>query len=195
MRKKMIKVFFLFINLIFILILSSCKSTTGTSTSKGEKTKLPNKRRFDSYKVIGIVPGIKKFVVKYNDELYRGGKPYSEEGFKKLKEMGIKTIISVTPDDMEREFAKKYNMELIEIPFEKNTVLSKELKKRFINLFFQYKAPFYLHGDESISRAGILGALYRMKVCDRPFGKTMMEFQQLGGDMKKNRILIDSIRN
>ena len=190
------KIFLLMMAGMSVIVLSSCRNkldgTTGATTK--ETAKLPNKRKLDAYKVIGVVPGIKKFVVKYNDQLIRGGAPYSEEGYKKLKEMGVETIVSITPDDEERVLAKKYKMTLIEIPFEKDKGLSKEDKRKFLNLFFQYDAPFYIHGNDSTSRAGILGALYRMQLCNWPYGKTMMEFQQLGGNMKKDQILIDSLK-
>jgi hypothetical protein len=178
------------------IVLSSCgHGTDGTTGATGKKTtKLPNKRRLDVYQVVGIVPGIKNFVIKYNDQFIRGGTPYSERGFKGLKKMDIKTIISITPTEEEREFAKKYGMALIEIPFETDKGPSQEDKRKFLNCFFRYNAPFYIHGIDSTARAGILGALYRIELCDCPYGKTMMEFQQLGGDMKQDQILVDSIK-
>ena len=58
---------------VLAIVLTSCKSgldgTTGATKKK--TTKLPNRREFDSYKVIEAVPGTDKIVVKYNDHLIR----------------------------------------------------------------------------------------------------------------------------
>jgi hypothetical protein len=195
-RRKMKRSLLMFVVGCLAICLSSCRHGTDVATESTEKatTEIPNKRRFDVYQVVGVIPGLKKFVVKYNDELIRGGAPYSDEGFEQLKKMGVKTIISITPDENERKLASKHKIGLIEIPFSKDAPVPEDVKRKFLNLFHQYEAPFYLHGNESTSRAGVMGALYRMKICGWPFGKTMMEYLQLGGDMKKDKIMIDSIK-
>ena len=67
----------------------SCKTKTDATTTASPKdyhetaVKLPAKS--DDYIVHGEKPGIKNFVVQYDENLYRGGKPTSPEGVKTLK--------------------------------------------------------------------------------------------------------------
>jgi len=95
--------------LMFILpLLPACKNLTDSITSATKpKTKVFLPLEKGDYEVIGILPGLKNFVVKYDSKFYRGGDIFSEQAFDSLTNLGIKTIISVTPTDFEKKFSKK----------------------------------------------------------------------------------------
>lgn len=60
----------------------------------------------ETYEVIGILPGLKNYVIRYSDILYRGGAPQSEAAAESLRKLSIRTVISIMPTSEERAFCK-----------------------------------------------------------------------------------------
>lgn len=145
------------------------------------------------YDVVGIVPGIKKFVVKYNDKLLRGGLPYSEKGYDFLAEKKIKTVVSIVPDSNLKKWASKHGIKVIDLPFEKSKGLSAEQRKELINIYRTQSAPFYVHCHGGTHRASACAAVYRINFEDWTPEKAIREYDLLGGDPDKEKTLIDSI--
>lgn len=128
-----------------ISLITGCTETPDTYTSatmKNEKITLP--KPGETYTVLGMVPGLRKFTVKYDKNYYRGGMLTSIEGMKKLKENGVKTIISITPNDLERLMAEKYNVNLVELDFNKEGIPSDKLDL-FMKSINEKPGPFYVH--------------------------------------------------
>ncbi|MCP4134232.1 MAG: hypothetical protein GY754_24880 [bacterium] len=148
----------------------------------------------DTYQVLGKVKGLKKFVVKYNNRLFRGGDILSEAGIKALKKRGIKTIISITPTKLERKLAKKHGIELVEITFDKNGIPAAKMKKA-IKIFKNGNAPFYVHCHGGTHRAGALCAGYRVYIDGWSFEKALVEYGMLGGNLMHDYNLYGSIKN
>ena len=175
--------------------LASCRSPqlihwrpdARTGAPPHAKTPLPPKNEF--YEVIGYVPGLRSYVVKYDYRLYRGGDVLSEEGVQILKEHDIRTIISVTPTPLERGLAEAYGIELVEIPFERERV-PKEVLWTFLETTGSGKAPFYLHCNEGKHRGGALAAAYRVFHRGWRPEDAAEEFRLLGGDLEKDRALL-----
>lgn len=147
-----------------------------------QRVKLPPDS--DMYGVVGVVDGLKKFVVNYDQRLYRGGNPYSEQAFEFFKQKGIATIISVTPDDRERGLARKYGLTLVEIPFNRWPGPTAADFGKFIYTIKNGRGPFYLHCRGGAHRAGALGVVYRMHVLNWSYQKALVEFSLLGGRFK-----------
>ena len=127
--KDFVKVSVMALLLSFVGCASSPDAMSG-ATPHG-KMELPEPG--DSYEVIGKVQGIKKFVVRYDNGIVRGGEFLSEEGMKRIRDMKVKTIVSVTPTSLEEELCKKYGITLVKMPFAKEKgPLSQE-----IGLFLQ----------------------------------------------------------
>jgi len=168
-------------------------ATWGPPNAKPAEVELPPPS--DTYEVIGVMPGLVKFVVRYSDGFYRGGAPLTEEAAASLHSLGIRTIISVTPDDFERELCKKHGFKLIEIPFDKEKGPSEEDIKRFVAAVQTEKLPVYAHCYGGSQRGGVLGALYRTEIQDWSAEKAIAEYDQLGGDPVDQASMLKCVQN
>jgi len=162
---------------------------TGTAHAPGG---LPPKS--DTYKVIGRTKGIDGYVVKYSDRLYRGGCVTSEEGMKALAARSIKTIVSITPDDAERRYAKQYGVTLVEAPFAKDKPVPDETLQRFLKAVRNASGPVYVHCHGGNHRGGTLAAAYRAHIEGWDWDKTLVEFGRLGGSLKDDDTMLESVR-
>jgi protein tyrosine phosphatase (PTP) superfamily phosphohydrolase (DUF442 family) len=132
----------------------------------------------DTYKVVGYRPGIRFYVIQYNDKIYRGGDILSREGADSLKALGIKTIVAVTPTAEERALAKEYGFTLVEIPFGQDDMTAAHLD-RFIDAVEKCPAPVYVHCFGGDLRAAILVANYRIHKEGWSFDKALDEYRRL----------------
>ena len=146
------------------------------------------------YKVF-TVDGVKNYIVKYDDKMYRGGEIQTEAGAKALKDRGIKTIVSITPTDEERAMAKKFGFKLVEMEFTKTTGVSADQLKAYLDMVHNEDGPFYVHCHGGNHRAGILAAAYRIHEKKWPKDKALLEFGYLGGSLKNDYVMIASISN
>lgn len=167
-------------------------AVTGATYKVDKNPTLPPKA--DGYEVVGKVDGLNKYVVKYSDKLYRGGQPVSGKGMKQLKKWGVKTILSVTPDDIERKYAKEGGFELVEVPFENGTPIPAETVAKFLAACKDKPGPYYLHCMGGTHRAGALGLAYRVHIEGWDYDKALIEFGRLGGDLKKDFQIAESVR-
>ena len=141
----------------------------------------------DTYEVVGWAQGLAGYIVKYSDDVYRGGDIESAEGAQGLADWGIKTVISVTPADEERKFTAEHGLGLVEITFEKGEALPREQLDRFIEAVTEQPGPFYIHCQGGSHRGGTLCAYYRMKVDGWSFEEAAAEFEALGGEPGRRR--------
>ena len=148
----------------------------------------------DTYEVLGWQDGMAGYAVKYDEKFYRGGMITGKAGMEALKKWGVKTIVSVTPTDDERKFSKLNGMTLVEVPFGKDPGVTPEVRETFLRAVRTGEGPFYVHCHGGSHRAGTLGALYRMEVEGWDFDKAAVEFGRLGGDLKTDHALLESIR-
>jgi len=185
------------------VVLSSCGKenvskvdSVSMATPKGvtvESVKNDLPPASDAYHVYASVDGIKNYVVKYDDNYYRGGDLLSESGAKNLKEMfGIKTIISVTPNNLEKRIAQEYGLGLVEFEFT-NKGFDLETLNKYLTILDENQGPFYVHCHGGTHRAGSLGAAYRIHKLGWDQDKALVEFGRLGGDLKADNDLVESI--
>ena len=127
----------------------------------GGRIPAPLPKEGDSYKVIGYRDGIRFYVIQYNDRLYRGGDILSRAGMDAVKALGIKTIISVTPTDEERAWAKECGLKYVEIPFGWYDMTREHLDK-FLAAADAGPAPILVKCFGGDLRAGILAAHWRI---------------------------------
>jgi hypothetical protein len=157
----------------------------------GERGALPPAA--GDYTVLGVRDGIKSWAVKYDNTLLRGGEFFDDTAAKALAEWGVKTVISVTPNDKERAFCAQNGFILVEIPFTKKEGPSEADLRRFLDTVKNGKAPFYVHCVGGTHRGGILGLAYRVHHLDWPVERAVIEFGRLGGDLKDNHNMIDAV--
>ena len=163
-----------------------------TSLSGSKKVELPPEG--EAYQVLGERSGVRGFVIQYDDQVFRGGEPYKKSAAKTLHSLGVQTIISIVPTDVERAFCKKQGFELVEIPFDKTTGVSSNDVARLQETIQTGIGPFYIHCKGGSHRGGTLSAAYRLSVLGWPFEKVIAEFDQLGGDLVADQNLIESLR-
>lgn len=148
----------------------------------------------DTYQVVGWVRGLKGYVVRYDERLYRGGQITRRAGIAALKEWGIRTIISITPSEAERALAREGGLRLVEVPFDRKKGVSRAGLAGFLAAIREGPGPFYLHCKSGCQRAGVLAVAYRVHVQGWDFDKAAAEYGRLGGDLMRDDHLLASVR-
>ena len=178
---------------VLLVSLVSCSSTGKSSPASGNGNEVKLPPASQTYSVMGGVTGINMFVAKYDDKLFRGGEPTAKQGFISLKQLGINTIISIVPSKLERTYAPKYDIKLVELEFQKPDGPSKEQLKTFLDTIAKGKSPFYVHCKGGRHKGGILGLAYRLHVQKWPLEKALIEFEQLGGSRTDDDKMIKAV--
>ncbi|MCA9040341.1 MAG: hypothetical protein KDA65_08350 [Planctomycetaceae bacterium] len=75
---------------------------------------------------------------------FSGGEPVGEEAFKKLKELGVKVLVSVDGIRPNVELAHKYGMRYIHIPIQYNGI-DRESELKLVRVAKEIKEPLYVH--------------------------------------------------
>ncbi len=132
----------------------------------------------DNYDVVGYRKGIRFYVTKYNDNLYRSGDIMSAQGADTLKELGVKTIITTSQDPTQRGMAGERGMAYIEIPFGWNDMTSADLRQ-FIEAVEANPGPVCVISRTGTLRAGIMLAYYRVVKEGWTVNKALDEYYRL----------------
>lgn len=104
---------------------------------------------------------------KINENLYRGGQP-TAEGFTKLKDLGIKTVISFRDTQSkvlrEKKWAEENNLQFINLRLS-NWFASKdeEIHKILEIITNAAHQPVFFHCKRGADRTGTVAAVYRIK--------------------------------
>lgn len=115
---------------------------------------------------------------KVSDILYRGDQP-SAKGMKKLKGMGIKTVISLRKNYSDKEVLGDSGLQLEEIfdtwePKEEHAV-------KFLQIITDTnKTPVFVHCQNGVYRTGILCTIYRIAVCGWSKDDAIKEMLEIG---------------
>ena len=107
---------------------------------------------------------IKRFL-KVSDHLYRGGQP-DDDGFRALRDLGIRTVISLREDPDERAVVESLGMAFIHIPVTFD-VFGGDLPGDAVQRFMEVvdnpaNGPVFLHCRRGADRTGAFVGLYRM---------------------------------
>jgi protein tyrosine phosphatase (PTP) superfamily phosphohydrolase (DUF442 family) len=81
---------------------------------------------------------------QYTDKLYSGSEPASPEAFDSLKELGVKTVISVDGAKPRLELAKERGMRYVHLPMQYHSVTD-EQKQAFAKALLELEGPIYMH--------------------------------------------------
>ncbi len=177
-------------------LISGCEKddtvVAATAATPHASVSLPPEGQF--YRVIGNAKGIEGYIIQYDQTMYRGGEPSSAAGMEELKKYGIATIISITPTDFERQEAQKHGIKLVELPFEKSGVPAQALEA-FLQSIDEDKGPFYVHCHGGTHRAAILCMAWRVHRQQWDYEKAMIEFGRLGGSLRDDYRMLESIRS
>lgn len=159
------------------------KTDSETSASQKANSWLPEEN--DTYEIIGYRKGLKGFTVKYSDDLYRGGNLLSLEGGKLLQKLGVKTVISVTPDETVKTISNSLNLKTIDLFYDYGK-LTDSITNEFLSIIDNEEPPFYIHCYSGKQRAGLLCAIYRLHKDNWSFENAEKEYEQLGGKVQED---------
>ncbi len=154
----MIKRFSSFANglalLLFFVSVLPAQSQLHTQVNTSTTTlKVPLKPRKD-------IKGLDNFA-KVSDILYRGAQP-EKDGFPKLKELGIKTIISLRAKHPDDEYIKGLGFNYFNIPINTWSLNNKDVA-RFLNIVTdKANQPVFVHCQHGSDRTGTMVAVYRV---------------------------------
>lgn len=82
--------------------------------------------------------------VRLNDKVISGGQPDGEAGFAKLKELGVKTVISVDGATPDLEHAHQYGMKYVHLPHGYNGI-SEQRAIELAKCVKELPGPIYIH--------------------------------------------------
>ena len=100
---------------------------------------------------------------KLTDNLYRGAQP-TDEGYKILAKMGIKTIISFRTHKPNKELIESLGMESVHIPLNPALITPAQMA-RFLQLVSDPEhQPVFIHCRHGSDRTGTMVAAYRMVI-------------------------------
>jgi protein tyrosine/serine phosphatase len=123
-------------------------------------------------------------LAQINPSLYRGAQP-DAAGFRALKEMGVKTVISFRSYHTEKKDVEAAGMTAIQIPVQADVFGSTPPTDEQIKLFFTTcldpaKQPVFFHCAHGKDRTGTLGALWRIEVDGWTNAEAIEEMQAFG---------------
>jgi tyrosine-protein phosphatase SIW14 len=146
------------------------KKPTGTTTKKPFAQRLPG------------VPGVENFA-RVNPNLYRGGQP-TEEGFRQLKSMGVKTVIDFRSYHTTKKQVETAGMTPVEIPLKADLgsvpPTEDELKEFFRVVLDPARQPVYIHCAFGKDRTGTMAAVYRLELDGWTPEEAMQEMDAFG---------------
>jgi protein tyrosine phosphatase (PTP) superfamily phosphohydrolase (DUF442 family) len=170
---------------------AGCRTEPDATTAASPPRKLTLPQPGETYEVLGWRKGLGGFLVKYDDRVFRGGDVLDRRGAEVLKKLGIRTILSVTPDT-ERELSREYGFRLVEVPFSKKEVIDPALRAKIVSVLKDGDGPIYIHCHGGTHRGGTIGMMYRLHVQGWDQKKAVDEYVRLGGDLEKSQVLIQS---
>lgn len=184
-----------FLLVVLLLFCVSCKKEEShqektdavTAASVDNQDWLPEAG--NTYEVLGYNDGLKGVLIKYSDDMYRGGDLLSADGAKLIKSRGIQTIFSVTPSEAIRSYCAAYGIELVEIAFDYQK-LGDDQVVDFVNALDSVDYPIYIHCHSGKQRGGNLCAIYREYKEGWSFDKALEEYEKLGGKVEPDKDML-----
>lgn len=172
MTFKIIISLFLQLILVFNMILPACANELESNKCKVSQVKTVENIDIPNFS-------------KLDDNFYRSGQPEGED-YKKLSELGIKTIINLRLSGFnqvrkERKMVESNGMQFVNIPL--NPFLHpnrRQIKTYYKIIDNPNNLPVLVHCKYGQDRTGIMTALYRVKVYNWDYNKAYDEMIAFG---------------
>ncbi len=121
---------------------------------------------------------------KVGNELWRGGQP-SRDGFLRLREKGVKTLINLReePESIaaERKLASELGFDYVSIPFRPFDIPDASKIEEFLEIMRDSnRHSVYVHCLHGMDRTGLIVAVYRMSAHDWTFSDAYEEMLKMG---------------
>lgn len=116
-----------------------------------------------------------------DDRFFRGAQPKTEEDYKALAALGIKTVIDLTddPKEYEKPLVESLGMKYIHIPMIAKKYPTPAATEAFLKTVNDPNTgKFYLHCAGGRHRTGAMGAVYRYEFYNWDFEKVYQEMKQ-----------------
>lgn len=120
--------------------------------------KIKQRKELKAIKLEGV-----ENLYKVSDNLYRGAKP-TEDGYKNLAKLGIKTIVSLQVAPPPKEHIKNLGMRVIHIPINPFDMRDKYADEFLTIMSINQNHPVYVHCLYGSDRTGTMVALYRIYI-------------------------------
>jgi tyrosine-protein phosphatase SIW14 len=155
----------------------SSENSLSNNTSSSQAVVLPAKT--GSFEHLFNLPGLDN-VGRISPKVFRGNQP-KKEGYKTLKEIGIKTVINLRSRHYEKDMVESAGMRYLEFPIG----MLEKAKKNEIRKIVQAMAdpanqPVYVHCALGQDRTGIVVAAYRMDIDGWSLAEAEKEMQAFG---------------
>lgn len=129
------------------------------------------------------VPGLHNFA-RIDEHLYRGAQP-TAEGYRKLKELGVKTVINFRSNHDYKTEVEAAGLSYISLPVQADLFGSEPPTEEQTKAFFDVVLdpacrPVYFHCMGGKDRTGTLCALYRMEMQGWTTDEAIEEMQAFG---------------
>ena len=100
--------------------------------------------------------------------VYRGAQPEGAEGYRALKEMGIRTVINLRQFHDSREEAENSGLQYMSLPIQASILGSEPPSQAQLDRFFEIvedpgQGPVFFHCMTGKDRTGTMCALYRIE--------------------------------
>jgi protein tyrosine phosphatase (PTP) superfamily phosphohydrolase (DUF442 family) len=109
---------------------------------------------------LGNQPGVKR-VSRLNNTLYSGGRPEGDEGLQTLRNLGIKTILTVDEDEFAADAAKALGMAYVQVAFDYDGVPD-DTGRQLVEAIRTAQKPVYIHCHAGKHRSSTAVAYWRV---------------------------------
>ena len=116
-----------------------------------------------------------------DERFFRGAQPKTEEDYKALAALGIKTIIDLTddPKEYEKPLAESLGMKYVHIPMIAKKYPTAQATETFLKTVNNPETgKFYVHCAGGRHRTGAMGAVYRYEMYNWNFDQVYKEMKQ-----------------
>jgi len=175
---------------LFILMALTLAATAGDAPSKQPRDSKSQPRWAEQIKKLGL-PNF----YRVSDVLYRGAQP-TEDGFRRLKEMNIKTVISLRSFNSDRNLLGDTDLDYEHLYVKAWHPEDKEVV-RFLQIVTDTnRTPVFVHCQHGADRTGTMCAIYRIVVCGWTKDQAIKEMTEGGfGFHATWQNLIDYVRD
>jgi len=132
-------------------------------------------------------------VFRISDKLFSGNSPEGDTSFESLKNLGVKTIISVDGATPDVERAKKFGMRYVHIPIGYDSV-PVDAGQKIAKAMQELEAPFYIHCHHGKHRGPAAAAIAQMCLDEKCTVESALDFLKSAGTDPKYKGLFASAR-